>query len=465
MFSRKHSPSFVPDWTRHAAGSILPGLRHMTIALLLAVLVQPAAAQQAGNLGVGGGEELVDRIVAVVGDSVILQSQVQERMLQLQAQGTSIPENPEERRALQRDLLESLVNEQLVIQAAMEDTTIVVDPQQVDEIVSQDLQQRAQSMGGENALRQALEAQGMTMAGFRETLRTDARRQQLQNQYMAQRQRGAASVTVTEQEMREFFEENRAMLGERPASITIEQVVLQPRAADTARARARAEAERLLDTLRTGDVTFEELAREFSDDPGTREQGGSLGWFRRGQMVPAFEDVVFSLREGQTSGIVETRFGFHIIRVDRIRGAERRARHILVSPEMSDADAASVRVTAQNLRSVLESGASIDSLQAEYSGSGQPDSLTVARERLDQLPPGYQEALEGAEEGEVVGPLEWGPADQLNVAVVVVTDVREGGTFEFEDVRSQIRQRLQQEKVMENLFADLREQTHVEIRM
>lgn len=443
--------------------------RRLTLLVLAGALgapaSAPAAAQQAGQLELLGGGELVDGVAAVVGDSVILQSQIQERVLQLQAQGVDLPDEPAAQDTLQRNLLETMIDEQLVVQAAIEDTTIAVNETRVDEIVNQDLQRRVRAFGSERAMRQALENQGMSMSAFREMIRTDARRQQLQNQYLAKHQRSASSIAVTEREMRQFYEENRASLGNRPATVTFEQVVLRPRAADSARMVARTRAEALLDSLRNQDADFEELARRHSDDPGSRSQGGDLGWFRRGQMVEAFEDAVFSLREGQVSDVVETDFGFHVIRVDRVRGAERRARHILIRPELSGRDTETIRELARDLRNRLESGASVDSLQAEYGETQEPDSMTVSRDRLGQLPPGYRGTLSEAAAGDVLGPIEWGTGDQLNVAVLKVTDVREAGEFTYEDVKPQIRQRLQQDKLLERIFADLREQTHVEIRM
>lgn len=433
---------------------------------LHALVAAPANAQQPSASALAGEGGIVDRIVAVVGDSTVLASQLRDRIRQLGAQGVEIPEDPEARAALERDVLETLVNEQLIVQAALEDTTIAVDESRVDEIVSADLAERSQAFGGEAAMRSALREEGLSMSAFREMLRADARRQQLQNQYLQrQQQQRMSSVPVSEEEMRAFFEQNRARFGSRPASVTFEQVVLRPRAADSARAEARTEAERLLDMLREGEAEFEELAREYSDDPGTREEGGSLGWFRRGQMVRDFEDAVFSLREGQVSDVVETRFGFHIIRVDRVRGAERRARHILIRPEVSSESLDAVRVRAQDLQRRIEEGASMDSLQAEFDSEENPDSLTVPVDDLDQLPPGYADALEGADEGDVVGPVEWGSEGQRSVAVVKVTGRREAGEVGFEDVRSQIQQRLQQEKLLERLFEDLRERTYVDIRM
>lgn len=424
------------------------------------------AAQQPNALVLEGESSLVDRVVAVVGDSVVLESQLLDRMRELRAQGAQIPENAAARTQFQRDLLESLINEQLILQAAVEDTTISVPDERVNEMVSQDLDQRAQDFGGQDALRQALQEAGMTLAEYRERLRTQARAQLLQNQYLSMRQsRDASAIPVSESELRAYFEENQQTIGQRPGTISFEQVVVRPEPSDSALEAGRAEARAVLDSLQRGLRSFEELASAHSDDPGSRDRGGSLGWFRRGQMVPAFEDAVFSLREGAISGVVESRFGFHIIRVDRMRGAERRARHILISPEVTPADVEEARARAQELARGLRAGASVDSLQTETETEENMGSITVLREELTRLPPPYLDPLRNAGSGDILGPLEWSEQGQPNFAVVEVTAIREAGSYTFEEVEGQIRQRLQQEKLLEQVFAELREETHVEIRI
>ncbi len=134
------------------------------------------------------------------------------------------------------------------------------------------------------------------------------------------------SVNVTEAELREFYEQNTARFtapDERRASHIL--IKAEKDASAEARAKAKAKAEALLLEVTSKPASFADLARKNSEDPGSAEKGGDLDFFGRGAMVKAFEDAAFALKTGQTSAVVESDFGFHIIRVTAARGGEKRS--------------------------------------------------------------------------------------------------------------------------------------------
>jgi peptidyl-prolyl cis-trans isomerase SurA len=407
---------------------------------------------------------LVDRIAAVVGDSVITLTQVQERIFQLEYQGVEVPTEPDALLQLQRDLLGTMVEEQLIVQAALQDTTILVDEGELDQIVSEDRDTRAREFGGQAAFQQALSQQRWTLGSYREFLRGQARQQRLYNQFLAKQVQDVGSIVVEESEILEFFELQRARMGERPPSATFTQIILVPSPSDSSREAARAEANRIRGMAIEGEP-FEDLARRFSQDTGSGEQGGDLGWFRRGAMVEAFEDVAFLLPEGAISEPVETSFGFHVIRVDRRRSGEVRARHILIQAQVSDRDEELTGILAGEVKGKLEAGEPFEALRATYGDTLAPDTLNVPFDRLGELPPGFAEPLTRAEAGQILGPFPYETQGRSRFAVLRVEEIREGGEFTFEDLRDQIRSRLQEQKLLRRILDDLRSRIFVEIRL
>src|SRR5207253_2326126 len=189
-----------------------------------------------------------------------------------------------------------------------------------------------------------------------------------------------------------FWESNREQQAKRPAAISFRQIVIVPKPDSAASVRALQLAESLVVALRkSGGATFADVAKKYSADSVSREQGGVLGWFRRGVMVKEFEDVAFRLRPGAISDVVRTEFGFHIIQVERAQPAEIMARHILIQATISAAQVAIARRQADSVHDALAHGASFDTLARRYADPSEPklaDALPVS-----QLPPDYDKAI------------------------------------------------------------------------
>ncbi len=408
---------------------------------------------------------LVDRVVAVVGDSAIFLTQVEEEMILLNANSQQpIPEDPEERREMMREVLESLVNLQLVLREASADSTLLPFDEEVDSRVQQTVDQVRDQFPSEDDFRAALARDGLTPASYRDTLRKRIREQQIQQLYVERQLQGGAAVAITEAELRELFEAQKEFLPERPELLTLNQIAIRPSASDEEWEAKRLLADSIATELRNG-ADFSDLAFIFSEDAGNATQGGDLGWFRRGRMVPEFEDVAFRLPDGQISDPVRTDFGWHVIRVDRRRPGEIKARHILLIPQANAADIDRALAKADSAVARARAGEEMALLQELYGSPDESTDLTVSRQQISEaLPPEYAQALAGAGQGDVVGPFatQIGPA---RLAVVLkLEEVRAAGEIEFEDVRARLRQQLQQQKQLERLWESLRSRTYVDIR-
>jgi peptidyl-prolyl cis-trans isomerase SurA len=443
----------------------MPMSNRALLTLVAALTTAPVAAHAQAALR----SDIVDRVIAVVGDSVVLQSQVQEEIQRLLLSDPSLPRpgNPEYEEFFS-DILNSWVDRMLVVQAAVKDTLIRADEATIDAEVSERIDALATQFGGQPALQQALANEGWTLAEYRDNLRHDARQVQIFQMFFQSQLRDARPVDVSEAELLQRFQEASGGLQQRPRTLTFRQVVVGPEASDASKGAARAEAEALLERINAGE-DFADLAREHSDDVGTASLGGDLGWFRRGQMVAEFENTAFALGAGRVSGLVETVFGYHIIKVERVRGrSEVQARHILIVPETGPADLERARELASQIADRARAGESMVDLFDEYSDPLVPDSLTVPFDQLAEFPAAYG-ALRTVSTGDVVGPLEYQPGGSrpgdLRYAVVKVLQLREAGAYTFEDLRATLASQLQQEKQRQRLLDDLRAKTYIDIRM
>lgn len=407
----------------------------------------------------------IDRVVAIVGEQPLLWTDVVTAINQRRAQGLQVPPDSAGQAALAKTVLNELVDEEILVQKAKEMKLEVVD---ADIIASADRQIksiRAQFKSDEEYRTELRNAGFGTAEEYRKTLIEQYRRQSLQQKAFAELRKRAKPINVTEEEVTAAFERSRADLQKRPAAVTFRQVIVAPKASAAAKAKAKARADSVLAELEKGG-DFELIAKRESMDPGTKQLGGDLGWNRRGSgLVPEFEAVMFALRPGQVSPVIETAFGYHIIRVDRVQSAEVKARHILIAPVIDSADVAAARVEADTVAAQWRRGVPFDSLVAKHHDATEEKGVLQPFPR-DSLPPSYQAALTGAKAGTITNPFQLtNPRGAPKFAVLQVVTAVDAGEYDPAEIREQIRAQLADERSIRQLLDDLRKQTYVSIRM
>lgn len=437
-------------------------LRRAVLALAAGLtVVGPLRAQRSAS-----DSNVVDRIVAVVGTNAILQSQVEEEIFAQQNQGVSIPTGADKQAEFRKQVMSQIIDVELLVQAAQRDTAIKVTDQEIADGVEQQIQKVRGNFASELDYRAELRKAGFaTPEEYRRWLTEQQRRAALQNRLIDKlRSDGKLKpVAPTEREMKVFFETQQAQLGRRPATVSFRQVVLSPKPGAEAKARTLALADSLVQELRRG-ADFAVAARRYSQDPGSREQGGELNWFRHGVMVPEFDKVAFTLKPGTISDPVETAFGYHIIQVERVQPGEVQARHILLMPEVTQDEADSARALAERLVAAVRAGVPIDSLQRLYHDAGEEKEANDVA--VTQLPDPYSGLLAKADSGAVIGPVVLpGPTPlRSKFAVVLVTARRPEGEVRYEDVRDRIKEQLSQQLAIRRYLDRLRASTYVDVR-
>jgi peptidyl-prolyl cis-trans isomerase SurA len=408
---------------------------------------------------------VVDRVVAVVGNRPVLASQVDEEMFSRQSQGVKLPTDPQGLDAVRQQIVSSIIDEELLVQQAQRDTSIKVTDEEIASGVEEQVRKVRSNFTSEVEYVAELKKAGFqTPEEYRRWLTDQQRRAAYQNRLIEKlRNDGKLKpVAPTEKEMKQFFEEQKSTLGNRPATLSFRQIVISPAPSPAAKARTKAQADSIVLQLRLG-ADFATAARRFSQDPGSKEQGGSLNWFRRGVMVPEFEQVAFSLKPGMISDPVESPFGYHIIQVERVQPGEVQARHILLVPEIDSAHIKAARTLADSVQRALVAGAAFDSLQRLYhdrSAERQGENVPVTK-----LPENYAKAIGDAERGTTL-PVFTVPTSGSREQFVIlqVTDRRPEGDIRYDDVRDRIRDQLGQQLAIRRYIDRLRQSTYVDIR-
>jgi peptidyl-prolyl cis-trans isomerase SurA len=439
-------------------------LRHILVAAAL-IPVALGAQTPAGAGSTVPPTLPIDRVVAIVGDQPLLWTDVLTTINQRRAQGLRVPADTAQQSVLARTVLGELVDEEILVQKAKVLKLEVTESEIASAADRQIKSIRAQFKSDEEYRAELRKAGLGSPEEYRKSLIEQYRRQSLQQKAFAELRKHAKPVAVTDEEVTAAFERSRPELQKRPATATFRQIIVAPHASAAAKAKAKARADSLLAEIRKGG-DFEQIAKRESMDPGTKALGGDLGWNRRGSgLVPEFEMMMFALRPGDVSPVIETAFGYHIIRVDRVQSAEVKARHILIAPVIDSADVSRARVEADTVAAQWRRGVSYDSLVAKHHDPTEEKGVLQPFNR-DSLPASYQTAMTGAKAGTITNPFQLAnPRGQPKFAVVQVVTATDAGEYNPSEIREQIRAQLSEERSIRQLLDGLRKQTYVSLRM
>lgn len=410
----------------------------------------------------------LDHVVANVGDQIITMYDVQERIIALQqSPGFRPPSNEEEFKKLAMEIVNQLVDEELLVLKAKELKVEIPDTDLLPQVEKQvrDIRGRFKS---DAEFRAELMRAGLgSPEEYRRFLMDQMRRGELQRRAVEQlRQDGKIPpANVSPADVEEAFNKSRSSLPKRPATVTFRQIIVAPKAGAVSKARALAKAESLLVEIKAG-AEFERVARRESADSGSREQGGDLGWARRGVMVAEFERWMFGLRPGDMSPVIETVHGYHIIRVDRLQPGEVKSRHILVRATLDSTDDARARSEADSVATRWRSGVTFDTLAKLHHdfANGEETSLLTPIPR-DSMPVSYKTAFADRKPGDLVVFEIPGQFGHNKSVVAQVLTMEEGGEYTLKDLKDRVRQQLAEEGAYRRFLDGLRKETFVRIRL
>ncbi|MBN8570027.1 MAG: peptidylprolyl isomerase [Ignavibacteria bacterium] len=305
----------------------------------------------------GFAQQEGDRILAVVGNEIILESDLQYQ-LSLYARQNKLTQIPP---ALAQEIFNSLITDKIILAKAQQDSIEVSD-----EEVTKELDNRIKSLieqvGSQSRLE---EIYAMSIVKIRMLLKEDLKKRMMTERL--KRQKFGSGVKSTDREVREFYKTYRDSLPRATEEFEIAHIYIERKVSDAEKNWAKDKAKQILDSVKKG-VDFSELAKRNSDDSLSAIQGGNLGYVKKGSFVKPFEEAALVLLPGEVSDLVETQFGYHIIKLIDKKGDGFTTQHILVKfPTFESSDLETIKFLT-DLKGKIQSGQiTFDDAAKEYS--------------------------------------------------------------------------------------------------
>lgn len=307
-------------------------IQRLSVCLTLVLTVFSVSAQKTK----------VDGVVGVVGDYIILDSDIDKSFIELRSQGADVKE------ISRCQMLGKLLEDKLYAHQAIQDSIVVTDAevnQKLDEQVGYMVEQ--------------LGSMDKVVQYFRKTNEQDFRTELFEiiktNKLTAEMQKKIVDeVTITPEEVRDFYKklpkEDLPVFG---AEMEIAQIVIKPEISKEAKQAVIDQLKGFRKDILENGASFFTKAVLYSEDPGSKNAGGYYKMNRKTQFVKEFKDVAFSLQEGEVSEPFETEFGYHIIQVDKIKGQDVELRHIVIAPKATAEATKAAKEKADKVRAQI----------------------------------------------------------------------------------------------------------------
>ncbi len=353
------------------------------------------------------GGVIIDKIAAKVDDYIVLKSDVEKAYLDFLSQGEYRGPNAK------CEILQQLVVNKMMMAQAEIDSVIISDIE-VNDNLDRRMSVMLQQFGGEEEVQKAY---GKSIDQIRSEVFDN-----IKEQLTIQRMQGelTADIKVTPAEVKKFYKE--IPLDSLPyfsTEVTVAQIVAVPKAGEKQRNKVRNQMLQIRDQLESG-KSFAELAKIYSQDPGSAARGGELPFYSRGELAPEYEAAALSLNPGELSMPVESQFGFHLIELLEKRGNTFRTRHILISPTPDADDFKKSEMFLDSLRNmILLDSLSFEEAAKEYSddqltansGGFFLDESGAARVSVELLDPNIFFTLDTMQTGNITKPIRFQQQD------------------------------------------------------
>ncbi len=413
-------------------------------------------------ISIAAEPEKLDRIVAVVGDQIILHSELMGQLRMITLQSGQRPRNDAELQKMQNDILEQMVAEQLFLAEAKKDTTISIRAEEVDQALEDQVARIASRFGTNEQFLQALAQEGLTLRDLKKKNRSEIEKQ-LRKQRLLQKK--LADVPISRHEVEEFYRNFRDSIPNQPEGVKLAHILLAVKPSAQVEDSVKGLATELRKKIVDG-ADFETIASTYST-VAAQANGGDLGYVSSDDVVPEFARPAFALSVGEISGVVRTPFGYHIIKCEGKRDERLKLRHILLSVVPSAQDSTTTMNLADSLLTAARAGGDFAEMAKVFS----EDSDTRAQGgelgwfAIAQLPPEFVTAVTGWKTiGEYKGPI----GSQYGLHLLKLLEYEPEKKFTVESDFDRVKEMARQEKVSrleQKWLAQIKAASYIDYRL
>ncbi|MCP4568616.1 MAG: hypothetical protein GY841_13650 [FCB group bacterium] len=404
------------------------------------------------------GAETVEGIAAVVGDRVILNSELAN---QVQMYLMSVDPNSEvDTEELARNVLTQMINDELILSAAREDTTIVVSEDEIRNRLNEHIASLASRFPTEAAFLEQLRQEGLTKRTLEKRYRPQIRDQLLKQKIINTKM---YNVSISRQEVEDFYHRASDSLPELPGKVKLAHILFKFKVSESTDDSVRVIAEKARVRALDGGG-FPDVAAEFETQfPGV--VGGRLGFIRRDEVLPEFGRASFNLQPGAISGLVKTMYGWHIIKSHTRLTDSVDVSHILFPMAPSAVDSARAYTLADSLYQELLAGADFKETAKLHSDDDASRGVGGEREAmaLDELRPEFVEPLAAVEIGQFTSPVQ----SQMGYHILKLLEREEKRSLDIDkdfDIIRNIARQEKTQKMVGDWVDEIKKKVYVDVR-
>ena len=277
-------------------------------------------------------QQLVDGIAAIVGEKIILSSEVQQLTFELaQNRGINLTTDQSQYETLYNKSLRELINMD-IIQLQAEIDSVYAKERDVNTTVDNQIEQYITRLGSKEKVESYF---NMPLKKIKENLYERVESSMIVQKMQANK---FQDISVTRPEVIQYYNEHKDSIPQIPERVDISHILIIPKPSKSHNTETRNKLLQIKEDVLNDIISFTDAAKEYSQDPGSANQGGNFGFVSKGTFVKEFERAAFSLKEGEISDIVETEFGLHIIKLIEKRGENINVSHVLLKVEAGEED-------------------------------------------------------------------------------------------------------------------------------